>query len=513
MTSFFNYGSAGAIQAQVIQSLDSIPKSEFFELRKDPDQFNLWQKTILNDDIKDFLNHNVYQRSEIIGATEGFTRFEFNLMGMTDVRRMYAEFEFVTDITQYDSTEIIYQFAMGFLQCMNRVNIKLGQQLHDINKEQTNNANFMYAYLNDTLFSDVEKDIILTSIGNISPRTFLTADDADILNYAPDDIVNKIHYGAGFKQNATIVINIPIFLMHPFFIQKKTFLPTDLKMEMEFFYKQKFSLLKGIKKNRSYLEVKSAKINKIVYQTIIPKPDILALLNNKWFTNKLMYNIMRYEYKEYFIPGDTMPATLNKTICFDYRPLSLILVPYKTLNTKDNDSYPYVLPKCDVSDSFMPLCLNYTKIKVSQNGQELYHYSNNFPRTNKNFISNSYDIFEKLNSEYRLVGNEISKFDNHNDISVFHKHAPFVITLDPSGYYTKNVFSSRTEKANIDLELNFNYPDDSNIQYTEPFNFRIYYTYIRQMTISPEKNVMEIDWPVISSSSAQTYIQNTFNTN
>lgn len=518
MTSFFNYGDAGAIQAQVIQSLDSIPKSEFFELRKDPDQFNLWQKTILNDDIKDFLNYETPAISKFSSSEENFARFEFNLMGMTDVRKIYLQFKFKADFEEPEraSSMGIYQCAMGFLHCINRINIKFGQQLHDINKEQINNTNFMYAFLSDAEFTNSEIDIIKKTIGNIAPITYLKKSGELFKDIDNQNIVTSLFYKNQDRKNFDIVLNIPLWLMHPFFLQRKTYLPTDLKMEFEIFYKSKFNLLMSPDVSKVFFEITSSDILKLGYQIQIPKPDILALLNNKWFTNKLMYNILRYEYKDYFVPETDMPNTFERIFSFDYRPLSIVIVPFKTyFGSKIIMKFPYTLPDGTkfVKSGFVPIPLKYNKVQVSQNGIELYHYKSNFTRTANSAIEDNYQLFETINNEYRLTGNELSKFEYYSDSCIDNKHAPFIVTLDPSSYYTKNVFSSRTEKANTTISINYDLKRANDTSLGEQFFFRIYYSYIRQVSISPEKNVMEIDWPVISSSSAQTYIQNTFNTN
>lgn len=516
MTSFFNYGDAGAIQAQVIQSLDSIPKSEFFELKKDPDQFNLWQKTILNDDIKDFHNHEIPPRSFNLSSDENFTQFELKLMGMTDVRKIYLQFKFKADfINITNNIQSVYQCAMGFLQGINRINIRLGEELHDINKEQLNNANFMYAFLSDSQLTNSEIKIIKNTIGNIAPIVNLkkTGTDGD---YVVEDIVTQLHYANSPRKNFDIVLNIPLWLMHPFFMQRKTFLPTDLKMTIEIFYKPKFNLLMSPDTDQVYFEITSSEIIKLCYQIQIPKADIIALLNNKWQANKLMYNIMRYEYKDFPISSTVYPNTFEEIFSFTYRPLSIVLVPFKTIfGSNVSMKYPYNLPNTTkaVRGGFIPLPLKYNKIQVYQNGELIYDYISNYQRTANSAIEDNHQLYETVNNEYRLTGNELSKFEYYSDSCLNNKHAPYIITLDPSCYFNKNVFSSRTEKSNMRISINYDLKRSNDTSFGEQFFMRIYYSYVRQMTINPVKNIVEIDWPVISSSSAQSYIQNTFNTN
>lgn len=459
-------GDASTKDARILNTFSELPESKYLSIEKDPNQFNFWQETRLTDSLNEFTIEREPAKVIVnsLSSRRFYKEFEFITKGIVDLRKIYLVMSFdANPLFKLRLKSIPKLFTLFTLE---NVSISLGN--NELQLFQSGSISYydICNYLYFFNYDNVEKEII-NSLGGFFDyeRTKVTNSDLPIIQEFFGDYL-------GNKQEKMIV---PLWIFFPFFKQKRTFLPNDLKIKLKI--------------NSRYDEYVTCFFEDLFYESNKLKIDLSMLLNKEWSMNKFMYNYLDI-YKEVYNFDNSGFLSLQFNIN-SFKPLHIKFTLIE--NTKINLSSFYI-NSIDFYIEHILIDGSNTSLEYYYN-QEVnskYNYENYFESINFTDSQINSELYTPLTPEFliRKRANE------------------YFITLDPNRICNKNMMSLDNQAQNIRLRIKY-----KRLLTDEERKFVIFYSLPSQLRISPEKNCEIVRWPTISAPSSQSYILNTFNNN
>lgn len=457
-------GNATTKDARLLRSQDVEPK-KFVRLEKNIDQFNFWQKTILTDSFSGF---EIVRTKPIVSVTpllKKYFEYEFITRGVVDLRKIFFEVE----INNSSELKLLYNaYLPGIIlvSFLDSISITFGnsemklEQLGPINGYDLSKYLFFYNYNN------VEKKVV-ESLGG-----FFTTEKT--FSYLP--ILQELFREGDYQDKRKIIV--PLWILHPFFKQKRTFLPNDLKIKIKMTFQ-----------NNNWIQ---HNFGDLVYESNILKTDLAMQLNKQWMLNKLLYNYIDIHKKIFILERGSNKTTIP-LIINSFRPTSFLIA----IQDQRKERYE-IKVNLDLFGSRIK------KISIKSNKSRIEtdiiftnsRFANYFENLNQNDSQLKSELYTPLNSDFGRFRDSIAPIH--------------FFSLDPNRIFNKNIMSLDNPTQNITIDIEYEISEGS---LTEQLNLIVYYSIPSQLRISPEKNCEIVRWPVLGSIDSQSSILNTFNNN
>jgi len=549
------FGNGGGVQVQNTMNQSLIPTTDKFKVVSNIDILNSWQGTILHDDFVNtdyqtelpvFFNHDL---------TKGRLVFEYNLFGYTNVKHMFLQLDLIGNGTPLVANADTYvQTSMAFLQNITKCKIQLGNNLLVLGNEivqDTAGINFTSI---EGAISPTERDII-SALGQSRTKISLDAVQAEekgaYLNGADLDTFAKQYnqkmsflLQLFYNVNTDVVkrVNIPLWLLNPFFKRDDTFLPQGLpiRISIDFmtsyfakyqasvpYYRTTLGIAPVTGTGTTYqrpaidFAINNTSNPKIVYMYNTLKEESSRKYIQMWGNRPLLYNSFTYGRSEFVMKSDKHVDELfmiNQSL-----PLEIFLcVQYKVdINNNGFDNISTGSKLEPVAGNYLNLlnanagCI-FSNIKVWANGILLrdipgYIQSTtllNIPKVV--YGKSAEEIISDINHAEQVYEGPRQTIINSSSMFNRNSSAPFKIILAAGDIY--NIHKYPIDKGTIQLRVAFDVVNSTGNTFNKNYSSIVYYKHPSQLLINDRFTCVSVNWPAISNGSYE-FISPTFGSN
>jgi len=543
------FGNGGGVQVQDTLNQANIPQTEQFKIVSDLNVLNAWQGLALFDDFQNTTYQTekpVYNPvpSATVNSGQSQMKFDFNLMGYTDVSQIFLEYDLVIqgqNIAPSNRNIEQFQGQLCLLDNIRRVKIEFGNNNFVFTVSEMEYIDGIKTQALDGSKTIVEKDI-QAFLGLSKAKTSLLQDGGT--NYQGTLVTSYDQYSDVFQSEMAYLTvattaaykkcAIPLSMLNSFFKREGVFLPPGLNIKITIdyilsltaFYELKsvnYIQTVGISPVRQNFYAFDATLNATSNPSIVYQYNLLKETSNEkfismWGDRPLLYNYFDYGKSVYQMRGDQFVDNIfliNRSCPLEF----LIRVSYttdKNLNGFYNLAAPQSLGRINnaiYARLNEPAPFIMSNLKVFANGvlikevpgmQQLRGVQPNYGGKTGEEIIGTINAENQQYETAKQVYNIDTRLDNRLN-SCFYK-----VILAPGDIY--NINKLPIDMGTTQLRIQCYVSDPYGNAFDENFQLQIYYKNLAQLLINNRYTCVSVKWPAISNGS-YNFITPTFAAN